>query len=65
MNQPDFEALQLKYWDCITFFLAGGKMCVGNYADEYDNSNGTFKFSNHSNGKTETIKVAEIENLQK
>jgi len=40
-------------------------MCVGNYADEYDNSNGTFKFSNHSNGKTETIKVAEIENLQK
>ena len=61
MTSYDFENLELKYWDYIRFINEKGEGLMGNFEDEYENSKGTFKFSNHSSGRSEVIHLSNIQ----
>jgi len=65
MNVHTFLSLELKYGDFIYIVTEKGEGFSGNYENDYNSSNETFKFSNFSNGKTEIIYVDKLQHLSK
>jgi hypothetical protein len=65
MHIAAFKKLELEIGDYIWIMNERGEGYWGNYAGEYNPSNQTFKFKNHSNGQTETIEIQNLQKLQK
>lgn len=65
MNPYTFTELQLTNGELIYLINEKGKGFSGIYEGEYDNTNETFKFSNSSNGITETIYIQKLQLLQR
>ena len=60
-----FKQLNLEFGDYIYIQNERGEGYYGTYENEYNSSNETFKFSNHSNGKVEVIKLEKLQQLTK
>jgi predicted ribosome quality control (RQC) complex YloA/Tae2 family protein len=65
MSEYTFRELELKYGELIYIVNEKGEGISGLYEDEYNNSNETFRFSNYSNGKTETIEINKMHSIQR
>jgi hypothetical protein len=65
MGVYEFEKLNLKENELILIETVGSQQFVGAYLGEYNNSDTTFKFGNHSNGQTETIFIEKLQQLRR
>lgn len=65
MSEYTFRELELKYGELIYIVNEKGEGISGLYENEYNNSNETFRFSNYSNGKTETIEINKMHSIQR
>lgn len=60
-----FVKLNLKQGEFIFLINEKGEGYSGTYENEYNSSNETFRFSNHSNGQTETINIERLQDLRR
>ena len=60
-----FKQLQLKQGDYIYLMTEKGEGFYGSYENDYNNSNESFVFNNHSNGQTEVILIEKLQDLRK
>ncbi|WP_040252123.1 hypothetical protein [Psychroserpens mesophilus] len=60
-----FNELKLKAGELIYIMNEKGEGISGIYENEYNSSNGTFRFSNHSNGQTEMIEIDKLQLLKR
>lgn len=65
MNIFLFNQLKLKRGEMIYLINEKGEGFSGTYESDYDNSSNTFIFSNHSNGKMETIHIEKLQFLKR
>ncbi len=59
----EFIKLNLQIGDFIWLMNEKGEGFTGNYAGSFNESNQTFQFNNHSNGKTQTIEIQKLQRL--
>ncbi|SDY11853.1 hypothetical protein SAMN05444411_1295 [Lutibacter oricola] len=60
-----FNELKLKAGEMIYIMNEKGEGISAIYENEYNSSNGTFRFSNHSNGQTEMIEIDKLQLLKR
>lgn len=60
MTEFEFIELHLKLHDYITIHLNNGVAVNGTLRGQYDSNYHYFEFENHSNGRTEKIKLKNI-----
>ena len=60
-----FNELKLKAGELIYIMNEKGEGISGIYENEFNSSNGTFRFSNHSNGQTEIIEIDKLQLLKR
>ncbi len=60
-----FITLNLKQGELIYLMNDKGEYFTGIYENEYNSSLETFRFSNHSNGQTETIYIDKLQDLRR
>ena len=65
MSPITFRELKLKQGEMIYLVNEKGEGYSGLYENGYDNSNETFRFSNYSNGQTETIQIEKLQFLKR
>lgn len=65
MRQGDFTKLKLSFGDYIWLMNEEGEVHFGNFYNEYDIVEHTFKFKNHSNGQEEIIKIKHLQRVEK
>ncbi len=58
-----FLELDLKNGEYICIMNEKGECTNGNYRNGFDNNNKSFKFQNHSNGKTDIIFIEKLQRL--
>lgn len=63
MHINQFIKLDLKLGDYIWIMNEKGEGFPGNFDGSFDASKQTFKFRNHSNGKTQIIEIAKLQRL--
>ncbi len=61
----EFQKLNLKNGDVIYIQNEKGEGITGTYQNEYNSSNETFKFDNHSNGKIEFIRIESLQLIKR
>jgi hypothetical protein len=64
MHINDFIKLDLKIGDYIWMMNESGEGIPGNYDGNFNQSNSTFQFRNHSNGKTQVINIEKLQRLE-
>ncbi len=62
---PIFNKLKLRQGEMISLMNEGGEVFSGTYENEYDSGNETFRFSNFSNGQTETVYILRLQDLRR
>jgi hypothetical protein len=65
MDIYTFEKLNLKTNDLIIIEKVGSYQYPGVYLGDFNHSKLTFKFSNHSNGKTEIIELKKLQQIRR
>jgi len=60
-----FHALDLKIGDVIYIQNEKGEGITGTFQNEYNSSNETFKFDNHSSGNMEVLKIESLQQIKK
>lgn len=60
-----FIKLNLKQGELISLMNEKGEVFIGIYENDYNSSNETFRFSNYSNGQTETIYIERLQDLRR
>lgn len=60
-----FIKLNLKQGEYISLMNEKGEVYSGTYENDYNSSNETFRFSNHSNGQIETIYIESLQDLRR
>ena len=60
-----FLKLNLKQGELIYLMNKKGEGFTGVYENEYNSSNETFRFSNYSNGQTETVYIERLQDLRR
>ncbi len=60
-----FIKLNLRQGELIYLMNEKGEGIYGTYENEYDSSNDTFKFSNHSNGQIQIIYINQLQDLRR
>jgi hypothetical protein len=61
----EFNKLKLRIGEVIYLQNAKGEGITGTYQNEFNSSNNTFRFDNHSNGKSELIKIETLQLLKR
>jgi len=65
MSPYTFRELKLEYGEMIYLINEKGEGYSGTYENDYNNSTETFRFSNYSNGKIETIRIESLQFLKR
>jgi hypothetical protein len=65
MHISNFIKLELKFGDYIWLMDEKGSGFFGNYNGNFESSQQTFEFSNHSTGQIETIDIEKLQRLEK